>query len=77
MLDQEHAFADRMDHLRDGRRRVRVHRHDGGALRGERLIFLPDADGRHRVSNEVFGDPIYGVVKACDRRTGAGSPPQP
>ena len=28
-------------------------------------------------TNEVFGDPIYGVVKACDRRTGAGSPPQP
>ena len=28
-------------------------------------------------SNEVFGDPIYGVVKSCDLRTGSPSPPQP
>ena len=28
-------------------------------------------------TNEVFGDPIYGVVKFCDLRTASGSPPQP
>ena len=28
-------------------------------------------------TNEVFGDPIYGVVKTCDLRTASPSPPQP
>ena len=28
-------------------------------------------------TNEVFGDPIYGVVKSCDLRTASPSPPQP
>ena len=28
-------------------------------------------------TNEVFGDPIYGVVKSCDLRSPSGSPPQP
>ena len=39
----------RVDVLRDGGRRVRVHRHDGGALRGERRVLLQDVDRRHRV----------------------------
>ena len=29
------------------------------------------------VPTEVFGDPIYGVVKSCDLRTASPSPPQP
>ena len=28
-------------------------------------------------TNEVFGDPIYGVVKSCDLRSPSGSLPQP
>ena len=27
--------------------------------------------------NQVFGDPLYGVVKFCSLRTASGSPPQP
>ena len=35
---------DRLDVLRAGRRRLRLHRRDRGVLRGERLIRLPDVD---------------------------------
>jgi hypothetical protein len=28
-------------------------------------------------TNEVFGDPIYGVLKSCELRTASGSSPQP
>ena len=28
-------------------------------------------------TNEVFGDPLYGVVKSCNLRTASPSPPHP
>ena len=49
MRHQEHASADGVDILRAGGGRVRFHRHDGGALRGQRLFLLQDVDRWHRV----------------------------
>ena len=73
MRDQEHAAADRVDVLRAGGRRVRLHRHEevrygaNGAF-----VYRTLTDGT-ACTNEVFGDPIYGTVKQCAIRI----PPPP
>ena len=41
---QDPAGPDRVDVLRGGRRRVRVHRRERGALRRQRRVCLPDVD---------------------------------
>ena len=42
----------RLDVLRGGRRRVRIYRHRGGALRGQRVVFLHESDRRDRLHQQ-------------------------
>ena len=42
----------RLDGLRGGRRRVRIYRHRGGALRGQRVVFLQESDRRDRLHQQ-------------------------
>ena len=42
----------RLDDLRGGRRRVRIYRHRGGALRGQRVVFLHESDRRDRLHQQ-------------------------
>ena len=71
------AGPDRVDVLCGRRRRLCVHRHRRSALRANgAFVYQALLDGT-ACSNQVFGDPLYGVIKFCSLRTASPSPPHP
>ena len=75
LRDQEHASVDRVDVLRAGERRVRLHRHERRCATGPtaRMSTRRLTDGT-ACTNDVFGDPIYGTGETV---RAYGIPPAP